>query len=177
MTEVFADIPGDPSGVYYVPAVQRLYEAGIMSGTGSVFNVNGGISNVELRLVLARISGVDGTYDSDWDAVQKAVNAWADGRGYRLTGENNAPATREEVLFNLWLLAGSPKSAHDLGTFADTDDVKAEHLEAIRWAAEKGILTGSGENGKLYIAPADPIRRKDAATVVVRYVDAANIII
>jgi hypothetical protein len=65
------------------------------------------------------------------------------------------------------LIAGKSGTAgaDALGTFTDSGSVSADGLDAMRWAAENGLLTGRDNK----ILPGASITRDQAVTILYRY--------
>lgn len=74
--------------------------------------------------------------------------AWAAENGI-ITGYGSSrfgpeeDVTREQMAVMLWRYAGSPKAEGELD-FADKDKTSPWAVQAMRWAAEKGIINGKG---------------------------------
>ena len=64
----------------------------------------------------------------------------------------------------LWRYAGSPTATGGL-EFTDADHVSGYALEAMRWAAENGIITG--KTGGI-LAPQGSATRAEAAAMLMR---------
>lgn len=75
-----------------------------------------------------------------------------------------ATASRAMIVTTLWRLAGEPETASD-AAFADVD-YKAWYGEAIRWAADIGIVEGYGSN---LFGTTDDITREQLAVFLYRY--------
>jgi len=74
--------------------------------------------------------------------------------------------TREQLAVMLWRYAGNPAATNKELHFNDIDEAGGYALEALRWAVEKGILTGYG-NGRLN--PTGLATRAEAAAMLMRY--------
>ncbi|MFR6185467.1 MAG: S-layer homology domain-containing protein [Lawsonibacter sp.] len=58
----------------------------------------------------------------------------------------------------LWRYAGSPAGGGSLSSFGDSASVSAYALEAVRWAAGEGLISGT-DAGLLALRAAQPGRR------------------
>ena len=77
-------------------------------------------------------------------------------------------ASRREFVVMLWRMAGEPSSNYTM----KYTDVPSDNwsTEAIRWATEKGLVTGCNKEGTLF-CPTDPITREQAMTILCRYAE------
>ena len=81
----------------------------------------------------------------------------------------NEKVTRGQIVTILYRDAGSPSSTYDM-SFSDVTDSTKWYYDAVRWAAENGIVTGymSGpDTGKF--KPNDNITREQLAVILQRY--------
>lgn len=170
---VFGDLSTASPNAYYALPIQRLYNAGVMKGVDkSTFGGTGSINRLQVEIILARISGQNDVYNS-WSENKAAYMEWAAKHNITVPGNEEAAASRQETVYMIWVISGKPHSENNMSAFPDFDEVNDDYQMAVRWAVEKGILTGS--DGK--ILPNDSIRRMDAATLFARYVDAENVVI
>lgn len=72
--------------------------------------------------------------------------------------------TRAEFTTMLWRMAGSPAAEKSAG-FRDVP-ADAWFAKAVDWAAEKGYVTGTGDNA---FSPSASISRQEAVTILFRY--------
>lgn len=77
-----------------------------------------------------------------YDAVLWAVDAGITSGTSATTFSPNANCTRAQMVTFLWRAAGSPKAAATTCTFADVDK-DAYYYEALLWAVENGITSGT----------------------------------
>ena len=75
-----------------------------------------------------------------WAAAHGIVSGCGNGR----FGPNDN-ITREQLAVMLWRCAGSPAATDKELHFTDADQASGYALEALRWAAENGILNGYGD--------------------------------
>lgn len=78
----------------------------------------------------------------------------------------NDNITREQLAVMLWRYAGSPSAAEKKLHFTDADKASGYALEALRWAAENGIINGYG-NGQL--DPQGSATRAQAAQMLMNF--------
>ena len=69
-----------------------------------------------------------------------AVTAWANGLGID-TSNLSASCTRAMAVTYMWIAAGSPAPSKT-ASFTDVD-ADAEYAQAVAWAVEKGVTTGT----------------------------------
>ncbi len=75
-----------------------------------------------------------------WAEAQGIIGGYGNGR----FGPNDN-VTREQLAVMLWRYAGSPAATVQGLNFADADKTSGWAVDALRWAAEKGILSGRGD--------------------------------
>ncbi len=88
----------------------------------------------------------DGTWYAEgiaWAADNHIVDGYGNGRFG--PGDN---ITREQLAVMLWRYAGKPSAAANQLNFADAGQASDWALDALRWAVEKGVISGKG-NGIL----------------------------
>lgn len=103
----------------------------------------------------------------DWfyrAAVWGYENGWLRGTGGGCLSPN-APITREQAMTILHRLALCPAAEAALSGFADGGSVSPFAQEAMCWAVERGILTGTGD-GRL--APQENATRAQVVTLLMR---------
>ena len=96
-----------------------------------------------------------------------AENGIVGGYGSGLFGPNDN-ITREQIAVILWRYAGSPAATDKELHFADADKASGYTLDALRWAAENGILNGYGD-GRLN--PKGLATRAQAAQILRNYLE------
>ena len=98
-----------------------------------------------------------------WAAANGIVSGYGSGR----FGPDDS-ITREQLAVMLWRYAGSPATALEGLRFTDADSISAYARTAVRWAVEKGILSGysSGRFG-----PQEPATRAQTAQMLKRYLE------
>lgn len=141
----FADVP---STQYYAKAVSWAVAQGITNGTGvETFSPNTTCSHVEIVTFLYRAAGSPAAAEAAPIQVESwfvdAVN-WAYGEGIIDVGfDPTADCTRADTVAYMWKAAGSP-DPQGAASFSDVP-AGAEYAQAVAWAAETNITTGTGE--------------------------------
>ena len=156
-TNPFTDVT---EGKWYYNAVRFVQENDLMVGySNGEFGVNDDLSRSQLAQILFNKEGkpeVTGKTDfSDvsnkaWytDAVYWAANKGiVSGYGNGKFGPNDA-ITREQLAVMLWNYYGSPTVTNTELNFTDKNKISGFAMDAMRWAVDKGILSGCG-NGRL----------------------------
>jgi len=117
------------------------------------------------------VKEIDTMWDSDDDGTNDTayryhtiMDAEGNNAGSVVIRNENAAATRAEVIYDLWTLTGNPVVNYQM-TFTDVPQ-DAWYAEAIRWAASEGIAVGYGNN---IFGPEDPINRQQMAAVLYHY--------
>ena len=150
----FNDVAKD---TWYYDAVEFVSVNGLMNGISStLFTPDGNLTRAQLAQILYNkegkpaVSGSSAFVDVDpdtwysdavtWAAANGIVGGYGDGR----FGPNDN-ITREQLAVMLWRYAGSSAATDKELHFTDTDQASGYALEAIRWAAENGVLNGYGD--------------------------------
>ena len=101
---------------------------------------------------------------ADW---YQAGLDWAAANGISDGANPEALVTREQLAAMLYRFAGSPAVSGGVTAFGDNAAVSGYALDAVRWAVEKGILTGY-EDGSLQ--PGGKATRAQLAVMLMRYI-------
>ena len=142
--------------------VQTVLDKGWLQGEGETFNGRGVTTGATIAAALARMDGetITGT---TW--AQDAL-AWAEDKdvfeGIELTGESMA---RKDLVLVIWRMADKPESDFEL-TFTDVDGLEGDHLTAMKWAAENGIVKGNGDDT---VTPDGAVNRAALCAMLARY--------
>ena len=163
---------------WFYDAVTWISEKGLMVGTDKThFSPHMDTSRAMIATILWRMEGSpaargEAAYTDcaphSW--YSGGVN-WADGSGV-IKGYGDGrfgpddPITREQLALMLWRYADSPAAAEDLEAFTDAHRAGDWAWEALRWAVEKGILTGRGDG---ILDPGGRATRAEAAAMFARY--------
>ena len=159
-TTGFADVAAD---AWYADAVASVTEMGLMNGTSeTTFSPAMDTSRGMLVTILARCAGTDTTVSDVWYADGQA---WAVENGVSDGTNMEGVLTREQLVTMLWRYAGSPAAEGDLTAWSDGASVSDWAADAVTWAVENGLLTGS-DTGALN--PQGNASRAELATLMVR---------
>ena len=180
----FSDVPAD---AWYADDVRFVFETGLLNGTSeTAFSPEKPMSRAMLVTALYRLAGepafMNENIFSDVPAgswFEKAV-IWASGKGI-INGvgdgkfDPDAPVTREQlavILFRYCKFMGYVLSWADpelrYQRFADLESVSDYAHDAMLWAVEMNILTGSGDR----LLPRQPAARAQVAAILHRFCEA-----
>lgn len=168
------------AGAWYGEAVAYVTRAGLFNGASeTAFDPEGAMTRAMLVTVLYRAAGRPAMPESNWGYPYADVDAeayyatavyWA-----RLSGiadgydnGNFGPLdsiTREQLALMLWKCGGSPAPGGTLNDFRDAGMASAWALDALRWAVERGILTGKGGG---ILDPQGQATRAEVAAMLMR---------
>ncbi|MGM9619615.1 MAG: S-layer homology domain-containing protein [Oscillospiraceae bacterium] len=163
--------------------VKYVYENNIMNGkTATRFDAVSSLTRAQLVTILYRMAGSPSTYNNTtlpfsdrgeianaefvnavkWAVAEKIVGGYDDG-----TFRPNAPMSRQALVAVLYRYANSlgfdtDASSNQLAGFQDGSQVSASMVDAMNWALENGMLSGSA--GKLN--PAGSTTRGAAAKIL-----------
>ncbi len=152
------------SSDWFSDAVKYVSDKKLMTGTSSgTFSPNASTTRGMLMTILARMSGTDTTGSSPW---YKAGLDWAVANGISDGTNPDNAITREQLASMLYRYAGSPQTNGDISKFSDAGSVSSYAQDAMKWAVEKGIVTGKGNNT---LAPASNATRAEMAAMIQRY--------
>ena len=170
----FTDLSLD---AWYHNGVHYCLGNGLMAGTGeTVFSPDQSTTRGMIATILWRLEGSpieDGPMDysdvkpGDW--YGQAV-VWADSAGV-VAGYGNGKfgpddsITREQMAVMLWRYAGSPDADGSLSSFMDGDQTSDWAQQAMIWAVDQGLITGTGNN---LLDPQGLATRAQAATILMQ---------
>ena len=160
----FNDVPG---GIWYEQTVQAAVARGLIEGVGGGnFDPDGVLTRGSALVILGRLEDPDIRKGSNpW--YQKAVD-WAKAKGISDGTNPGDDISREQLAVMLWRYEGKPGAdVSVLGKYSDSSSVSSWAAQAMAWAVENKIVTGSG--GRLN--PQDTADRAQAVTMVMRYCD------
>ncbi len=178
-SQPFASIWNSPfvdvaENAWYYDAVRFVNQQGLMNGTSSnTFSPDSKLTRAQLAQVLYNKNGrpyVNSTStftDVVADAWYADAITWATSKGI-ISGYGNGMVgpndfiTREQLATILWRYENSPISNYEL-QFTDTDHISQYALNALRWAAENGIMNGYSD-GRL--SPSDNANRSHVAQML-----------
>ena len=98
-----------------------------------------------------------------WAEAQGIIGGYGSGR----FGPNDN-VTREQLAVMLWRYAGNPAATVQGLSFADADEASGWAVDALRWAAEKGILSGRGDG---ILDPAGQATRAETARMLMNFLE------
>ena len=175
---------------WFYEGVKFANQQELFNGTAhDTFSPNDAMTRAMLVTVLWRLDGkatptkASGFVDVPSKAYYTEAVAWAAENGI-VNGTDathfapNDEVTREQIAAILFRYAekkgvDTTKCA-DLNAFPDANKVSAYAKDALAWANAEGLVRGSNENGKDYLAPAASATRAQVATILARY--AQNIV-
>ena len=176
----FADVA---SNTWYYDAVEYMYENGLMSGVSDGwFSPDAALTRAQLvqilyalegRPAVSNSSGFTDVTSADWfaDAV-----GWAAANGV-VSGVSagtfapNDPLTREQLALILYRYAqyksyDTTQGGMAVREFSDYSTISSWALEAMDWAVNAGLLSGTG-NGML--SPAGTATRAQVAQILMNF--------
>ncbi len=157
----FADVAAN---AWYKGAVDYVVQKGLMTGTGEKeFSPEAPMTRAMLMTVLARYAGEDTSGGATW--YEKGM-AWAVANGVSDGSNPTGNITREQLVTMLYRYVGSPKTSGSLAAFADANSVSAYAVQAMQWAVEQGIITGTTPTT---ITPQGNATRAQVATILMRF--------
>ena len=164
LTERPEEFP-DTAGHWAREPIDFVTSHGLFQGRDDgAFDADGTMTRGMLWTVLARLESVDTSGGALW--YDKGME-WAKGSGVSDGASPEADITREQLATMLWRCAGSPESDGSLDGFSDARRAGGFAQDALRWAVDRGILTG--QPGGL-LAPQGPATRAEVAAMLMRYV-------
>ena len=194
VTRDSADKPVDPDPIpptvqftdvkstdWFYPYVTEAAERGLMSGTGdNQFDPYGTTTRAMFVQILYAMAGkpevtIDNPFtdvpESQWyaKAVQWAYENGVTGGTGDHTFSPNANVTREQIAVFLYAYAGKPAVSGSLSSFADASKVSGWAKNAVIWATQNKVISGSSEGGKLYLNPQKNATRAETATMMVGF--------
>ena len=126
-------------------AVTFVTSREIFNGTGDdAFTPDGQMTRAMMMTVLARLGGADTSVEAGEDWAAPGIE-WAIANGISDGSRADENITREELATMLYLFAGAPETAGNLGDFTDADSVSDVAEAAMKWAVENGIINGMGD--------------------------------
>lgn len=172
----FSDVASDK---WYANSVDFVTSRELFSGTSNTaFSPSNAMNRAMLTTVLYRLAGEPSTEKTTQFTDVKDNQYYADAVAWAsknsiVTGTSkdkfspNNSITREQIATILYRYSGSPESKQTLDSFTDASSVSSYATNAVKWAVEKGILSGKG-NGKL--DPKATATRAEVATMIMRFV-------
>lgn len=172
--------PDLDTGSWYHEAVDYVLRGGLMAGyTGGLFGPNDSLSRAQFAQILYNragrpvVTGSDGFTDTAPGAWYADAVAWAVGQGI-VSGHDDGrfgpddPITREQLAAILWRYAGRPASPNLLLPFSDADQISPWAAAPLRWAVERGIVSGKGSG---VLDPQGTATRAEAAQMLKNFLE------
>lgn len=164
----FSDVPAShwASG-----SIEYAVEKGYFSGTSSTtFSPEGSMTRAMLWMVLSRMDGYTGTAASGAPWYQ-AGRDWATANGISDGTNPDGSITREQfaaMLYNFARHTGAAAEADAavLNKFADRGSVASYAVDAMAWAVNHGIISGTSSTT---VSPAGLATRSQAAAMLMRF--------
>lgn len=169
---------------WYRKYVEFVYENGYMYGTTSkLFSPEVGLSRGMLVTVLYRMDGEPEVDESDRRFFADAQGdyytdpvGWARANGivYGVTASRFAPdqlITRQDAVAIFYrycvdYLGMEDHATGDLSGFRDGKKVDSYAVDAMVWAVDVGLISGSPSGGGVYLNPRGNLTRAEAATIL-----------
>lgn len=180
VTDVFTDVPAD---TWYVPFVQYAYDTGLMSGISDIqFAPNTTLTRAEMAQILYNRAGKptitgtsaftdvkEGTWYNDailWAVQNNIVSGVGNGK---FAPEEKV--TREQLAVMLYNCENKLPVSGSLNGFEDDTAVSNWAKDAMLWATQNGIISGSKNGDKLYLNPTKNASRAETATMMMQYLE------
>ena len=172
-------------GKWYTEPILYCFEKGYMTGVSDdTFSYKATMDRQMFATILAKIDGADlSSYtemsfndvkSGQWysASIEWAYqNGYAAGVGEGIYGRKN-PVTREQMA--MFFYTYSEKNGidvtgrTDIASYADYDRVHAYALDAMAWAVNAGIISGTSDTT---LSPRDSATRGQVAVIVMSYVE------
>ena len=157
---IFQDIP---TTHWAAGEINWASQMGYMNGTNGRFNPGGNISQQQMWMVLARLTG-------EQPASMEEARRWAELGGFADGSSPTSPVKRHQLVTALYrcarLTGRASRTTASLAGYPDSRTVPTVAREAFTWALTKGIVSGDAE-GRL--KPSQTITRDQFAVILYRY--------
>ena len=161
----FVDVPDAYWGSAFVDFVTSR---GLFSGTSATtFSPDLPMTRAMIVTVLAAYDGAD-TTAAVGDHWYSAGQQWAMENGVSDGTNMEGTLTREQLAVMLWSYAGRPQASGSLSRYDDAGSVSFWAEDAMIWAVENGLISGS-DSGDLL--PQGQATRVQVATILMRFVE------
>ena len=173
----FADVT---EGAWYYDAVSYVCANGLMDGvSASEFAPEANMTRAMLVTILWRLEGEPVVNylmpfaDVDGGAWYAEAVRWAASEGLveGVSASEFAPdaeITREQLAAILWRYAGEPATAANLAAYTDAESVSEWATDAMLWATQNGIITGTTA---ATLAPQGAATRAQCAAMLMRFAE------
>lgn len=177
-------------GKWYYDAVEYCYMNRLMSGThDTLFSPKTNVNRAMFVTILSKIDEADVSLyttlsfgdiaEGKWyaNAVEWAYNkGYTSGIGVDLTGKPlfapSRQVTRQELatfLYNYSAMKGYPASGRaDLSSYTDGGDISSWATDAMSWAVDAGLISGTT---LVTLSPKASATRAEIAVIVMNYVE------
>ena len=160
----FSDIP---DGAWYAEAVSYVKENGLMNGVSADrFGGTEKTTRGMIVTILYRLAGSPSVVaqGEEWYAEGQS---WAVAQGISDGSSMTGNITREQLVTMLWRYAGGDSADEGgLSSYADVNELSDFARQAMSWAIEKGVISGS-DGGRLN--PKGNATRAELAAVLMRF--------
>ena len=116
--------------------------------------------------VLARFEGVDTSTGETW---YEAGAAWAVEAGISDGSNLEDTLSREQLATMLYRYVGQPAVSGSVDIYPDGSSVSAYAADAMAWAVETGLITGTDTSA---LNPQGQATRAEVATILMRFIQA-----
>ncbi len=190
VADIFDDIQGDE---WFVPYVQFVYDNGVMSGKGRMFDPNGKIRREEITQIIYSHAGkpelsandknpFTDVKDNQWfckGIVWCYKNSIVGGVGNNRFGVGQN-VKRQDLVLMLYKYAQTLglKSLNNVDEnayigYKDTKQVDSYAIPAMNWAITNGLIGGKGTPGapksELRLDPKGNATRAEGATIIMQF--------
>lgn len=156
----FRDIP---VGHWAAGEIEWANQMGYMNGTGGLFNPNWNITNQQMWMILARLTGAN-------PASMAEARRWAVEGGYADGSAPSGAVKRHQLVTALYrcarLTGRLNQNTTSLAGYTDSRTVPAVARDAFSWALANGIVSGSADKK---LMPNGNITRAQFAVILYRY--------
>lgn len=167
---------------WFYDAVKFATEHGLINvPSNGIFNPHGIATRGMFVTLLYRLAGEPDVGGSVFDDVADGqyyagAATWAAENGIVNGGGNSLfhpddQIAREDLIVMLWRYAGEPETGTvDLSGFPDADQINSWAEDAVSWAVDAGIITGSESR----LNPQGDATRAEAVTYIMRLYEVMN---
>ena len=161
----FADVS---DSYWAADAIDFATSRELFAGTSATtFSPDTAMTRAMIVTVLARLEGVDTSASEPW---YEDGRQWAMENGISDGTNMDDPLTREQLVAMLYRYAGSPSISADLSGYTDADTVSDWAQQAMAWAVQQGIVSGTSSTT---LSPQDEATRAQVAAILMRFIQAS----
>lgn len=165
----FADVK---AGDWYAAAVTWMAASGIARGEGDSFGVNSPITREQLAVFLynyAKLKGLN-LYAAAAGAAD-ASNAGAGSGAAAGAGAVAGSTAADAADASTGNSSATAADASVLLRFSDCADTSAWSKEALAWAVQTGIISGTDKDGAILLDPRGRATRAQISTIIARFIE------